>query len=66
MVAQNKNKWVKSSYSESLNCLEFFVENGANVLVRDSKNPDGHRLSVSRGAWREFVAFTRAELARRG
>jgi hypothetical protein len=48
-------RWRKSSYSDNGgNCVE--VGNGDNVLVRDSKNPDGPRLAFGRDAWELFAA----------
>jgi hypothetical protein len=48
--------WRKSSRSTGgQDCVEV-AQTQANCLVRDSKNPDGGRLVVSRQAW---TAFTR-------
>jgi hypothetical protein len=48
--------WRKSSRSTGgQDCIEV-AQAHASCLVRDSKNPDGDRLSVSRQAW---TAFTR-------
>jgi uncharacterized protein DUF397 len=48
--------WHKSSHSGSSGgqCIE--VAASARVLVRDSKNPDGGRLTFSPKAWRAFAA----------
>jgi uncharacterized protein DUF397 len=48
--------WHKSSHSGSNGgqCIE--VAASGPVLVRDSKNPDGGRLTFSTQAWREFAA----------
>mgnify|MGYP001158990921 CR=1 FL=1 len=50
--------WFKSSYSsnEGGACVEVAVSPGA-VHVRDSKDPDGPRLTVTPEAWASFVAF---------
>ena len=47
--------WRTSSYSVgSGNCVEVAPTPDA-VLVRDSKDPDGPALAVSRTAWRAFL-----------
>lgn len=48
--------WRKSSYSGNGggNCVE--VAASGTVLVRDSKNPDGDRLTFTSGAWLAFAA----------
>ncbi len=47
--------WRTSSYSAgSGNCVEVAPAPDA-VLVRDSKDPDGHALAVSPAAWRAFL-----------
>ncbi|MER5200619.1 DUF397 domain-containing protein [Streptomyces sp. NPDC002755] len=50
--------WRKSTYSggEGGECLEVAVCPRA-IHVRDSKNPDGPRLSLATGAWAEFLAY---------
>lgn len=52
--------WYKSSHSGSEGgaCVEVAVTEDA-VYVRDSKDPDGPRLAVNRGAWAAFVQFAR-------
>ncbi|MFF3202893.1 DUF397 domain-containing protein [Streptomyces sp. NPDC002962] len=49
--------WRKSTYSsgEGGECLEVALC-PRTVRVRDSKNPDGPRLSLATGAWAEFLA----------
>ncbi|MFD5661049.1 DUF397 domain-containing protein [Streptomyces hirsutus] len=51
--------WFKSSYSDSSNpsdCVEVAISPGAGtVLVRDSKNAQGPRLSIASAAWADFV-----------
>ncbi|MFD0856781.1 DUF397 domain-containing protein [Actinomadura adrarensis] len=51
-------KWRKSSCSGSgsNSCIEVASE-GHSILVRDSKDPDGPRLLISRA---EFQLFTKA------
>jgi len=56
-------EWTKSSYSaaNSNDCVE--VANRTcdeAILVRDSKDPEGPHLTVTRVAWSEFVAFAAA------
>lgn len=53
--------WRKSSYSGNGggNCVE--VGNAARcVVVRDTKNREGFKLTVSPDAWRRLVADLRA------
>jgi uncharacterized protein DUF397 len=51
----SRAQWKKSSYSgNSGNCVE--VANlGAWVAVRDSKDPQGSVLVVTRGEWQMFI-----------
>ena len=48
--------WRKSSYSGNggADCVEVADTRGA-VLVRDTKDRDGVRLSVTADAWQEFT-----------
>ncbi|KPI31046.1 DUF397 domain-containing protein [Streptomyces sp. NPDC054950] len=50
--------WRKSTYSdgEGGDCVEVAVC-PRTIHVRDSKNPDGPRLSLGTGAWAEFLAL---------
>ncbi|MFW6721474.1 DUF397 domain-containing protein [Streptomyces sp. MAR4 CNY-716] len=54
-------EWFKSSYSggDGDNCVEVAVTSRA-VHVRDSKDREGVRLSVTPAAWADFVAFAKA------
>jgi hypothetical protein len=48
--------WHKSSYSgQSGNCVEVARDLPGLVAVRDSKEPDGVTLVVSRETWRAFI-----------
>ncbi|KRD19052.1 MULTISPECIES: DUF397 domain-containing protein [unclassified Streptomyces] len=50
--------WFKSSYSSGTDgnsCVELALAPGT-VHVRDSKNVEGPRLALTRGAWADFVA----------
>ena len=47
-------RWRKSSYSDGqANCVE--VTTAGLVAVRDSKSPDGARLTFTPDAWRRFT-----------
>ncbi|MFH8346089.1 DUF397 domain-containing protein [Streptomyces sp. NPDC018045] len=49
--------WTKSSYSGGNGaCVEVAVPAPAAIAVRDSKNPDGPRLTFDTAAWSTFVA----------
>ena len=50
-------KWTKSSYSdnEDSDCVEVAATPGT-VLVRDSKDTAGPRLTFGPGAWSAFVS----------
>jgi hypothetical protein len=55
--------WRKSSYSGNSggNCVE--VGSAARLIaVRDSKDPDGIRLTFGREAWEAFAAKVRADI----
>ncbi len=54
-------EWQKSSYSgQSGNCVEVARNLPGLVAVRDSMEPDGARLMVSRETWRVFIRSVRA------
>ncbi|MFD7661844.1 DUF397 domain-containing protein [Streptomyces sp. NPDC059788] len=49
--------WTKSSYSGGNGaCVEVAVPAPAAIAVRDSKDPDGPRLTFDTSAWSTFVA----------
>ncbi|MEU4033433.1 DUF397 domain-containing protein [Streptomyces collinus] len=49
--------WIKSSYSGGgNNCLEAVTDHPTLVPVRDSKTPQGPKLSFRPQAWSAFVA----------
>jgi len=55
--------WRKSSYSGNSggNCVE--VGAAAHLIaVRDSKDPDGSRLTFGREAWDAFAAKVKADI----
>lgn len=54
-------QWIKSSYSDANggNCIEIAPAYPETVPVRDSKNPDGPVLVVTRSAWSAFVGSLR-------
>jgi hypothetical protein len=47
--------WRKSSYSNSINCVEVAYAAPDAILVRDSKTRDAGHLTFTRAEWREFV-----------
>ncbi|MEU1514712.1 DUF397 domain-containing protein [Streptomyces sp. NPDC005811] len=51
--------WRKSTYSsgEGGECLELATCTPHTIHLRDSKHPDGPRLTLSSPAWGEFLAF---------
>ncbi|MFE6747759.1 DUF397 domain-containing protein [Kitasatospora purpeofusca] len=53
--------WFKSSYSgpDGGECVEVAEATSA-VLVRDSKDKSGPRLTFSPAAWEAFVEFTQS------
>ena len=54
-VDLSRAEWHKSSYSgQSGNCVEVARNLPGLVAVRDSKEPDGATLVVSRETWRVF------------
>jgi hypothetical protein len=56
------DRWRKSTYSSSNggNCAEVAAAPGA-ILVRDSKNPDGPRLTFGPDTWRPSPIASRSE-----
>ncbi|MFB6889345.1 DUF397 domain-containing protein [Kitasatospora sp. NPDC056327] len=60
-------EWFKSSYSTSDGgeCVEV-AASASSVLVRDSKDKAGPRLSFSPSAWADFVAFASEAQASEG
>lgn len=53
--------WIKSSYSgeNGGNCIEIAPVFPDTVPIRDSKNPDGPVLLVTRSAWSAFLSGVR-------
>ncbi|MEU9737362.1 DUF397 domain-containing protein [Streptomyces sp. NPDC048002] len=54
--ADGRLEWIKSSYStdEGPDCVEV-ATTPARILVRDSKNPDGPRLTLTPTTWTAFL-----------
>lgn len=53
----SRAEWHKSSYSsQSGNCVEVARNLPGVVAVRDSKDPDGPALVMTREAWLSFVS----------
>ncbi|MFJ5780251.1 DUF397 domain-containing protein [Streptomyces sp. NPDC093094] len=52
-----KLEWIKSSYStgDGPDCVEMATPDREQVLVRDSKNPDGPRLALTPATWAAFL-----------
>jgi hypothetical protein len=56
----SRAEWRKSSHSgQDGNCVEVARNLPGLVAVRDSKEPDGAKLAVSREAWRVFIRAAR-------
>jgi len=49
--------WRKSTYSSGNGgqCVEVAMNLPEVVAVRDSKDPDGHKLLFARGEWKAFI-----------
>ena len=53
----SRAEWRKSSYSgQSGNCVEVARNLPGLVAIRDSKQPEGAKLVVSRETWRGFIS----------
>jgi len=52
--------WTKSTYSAGNNndCVEVAASSG-DILVRDSKDPEGPHLALTPTAWTAFLTFAR-------
>ena len=55
MSEQSELRWIKSSFCESGNCVEI-ASTGAQILIRDSKQPQGPHLEFTRQEWEAFEA----------
>jgi uncharacterized protein DUF397 len=53
-------EWRKSSFSQSQNCVEVARNLPGIVAIRDSKDPHGPALVVSRARWAAFADSLRA------
>ncbi|MFD7387665.1 DUF397 domain-containing protein [Streptomyces sp. NPDC059852] len=56
-----KLEWIKSSYSTSSgpDCVEV-APTPDRILVRDSKDPDGPRLTLTPTTWTAFLPYATA------
>jgi hypothetical protein len=55
-------KWRKSSFSgANNNCVEVACNLPGIVAIRDSNNPDGPALAVTRTHWAAFMAAVKAD-----
>ncbi len=50
----DERRWTKSTFCGNNTCVEV-ADNGADVLVRDGKNPQQAHLSIPRPVWHEFL-----------
>jgi hypothetical protein len=55
LADRGRLRWIKSSGSDANNCVEVAFD-GAFVYVRDSKDPCGAVLVLTRNGWRAFLA----------
>jgi hypothetical protein len=55
---RDQAEWRKSSTSGVAECVEM-AHVGDQVLIRDSKDPDGPRLRYTAAEWRAFVEGVR-------
>jgi hypothetical protein len=53
-MAEGERHWRISSQCGTENCVEV-AANDTDVILRDSKDPDGAQLEFSIDRWREFV-----------
>ncbi|WP_030985898.1 DUF397 domain-containing protein [Streptomyces sp. NRRL S-1813] len=55
---EREPNWAKSSYStdEGAQCVEVATTPGT-ILIRDSKNPDGPRLTFTPTTWADFLPY---------
>lgn len=57
--ADSKLEWIKSSHSsdDGPSCVEVATTASATVHVRDSKIPDGPRLTLTPTTWTTFLSY---------
>ncbi|MDT0459001.1 DUF397 domain-containing protein [Streptomyces sp. DSM 41527] len=58
---EREPNWAKSSYStdEGAQCVEVATSLDT-ILIRDSKNPDGPRLTFTPAIWADFLPYASA------
>lgn len=54
-----RNVWRKSSRSGSNGQCTEVMDTGDEILVRDSKNPNGPHLTFTRAEWTAFIGGAR-------
>lgn len=54
--------WRRSSRCDSGTCVEVAITD-ERVLLRDSRDPDGPRLSLTRAEWVDFLRWVGRDLA---
>ena len=63
----SRAEWRKSSYSsQSGNCVEVARNLPGRMAVRESKEPAGAKLEVSRETWSVFIRDVRAQISGEG
>ncbi|WP_326550207.1 DUF397 domain-containing protein [Micromonospora sp. NBC_01813] len=65
VVVESSWRKSKASMAGDNNCVEVSSGTGR-VLVRDSKDPDGCRLSFPTAGWASFVSSLKADISPRG
>jgi hypothetical protein len=51
--------WRKSTRSGAIECVEVAFVGADTVMLRDSKYPEGPRLTYTAGEWRAFIEGVR-------
>ncbi|GAB2613248.1 hypothetical protein Aab01nite_69300 [Paractinoplanes abujensis] len=56
----DRPKWYRSTRCSGGTCVEVAPAQNGNVLIRDSKDPEGPALSFTEDEWLAFVAGVKA------